>query len=106
MAQINKRTRADGKISSRMRRRMQGYPGCSKTSPQKKTSTMDWYATIEADHARSFEVVSKKANTKTVADMVDRYLEHYLPFIVGVKACRSWTLALPSVAFAHRWLTS
>jgi hypothetical protein len=63
MAQITKRTKADGKVSWRVR--VQGYPERSKTFPT-KTAAKEWAATIEADLARGVEMVSKEARTKTV----------------------------------------
>ena len=58
---------------------MQGYPERSKTFPT-KTAAKEWAATIEADLDRGVEMVSKEARTKTVAQMIDRYIDHYLPF--------------------------
>ena len=80
MAQIDKRISKTGKVSWRVRVRVQGYPERSKTFPG-KTAAKEWAATtIEADLARGVEMVSKEARTKTVAQMIDRYIDHYLPF--------------------------
>jgi integrase len=79
MAQITKRTNAKGTTSWRVRIRVQGYPERSKTFPT-KGAAKEWAATIEADLARGAELISKESRAKTVADMVDRYIEHYLPF--------------------------
>jgi len=54
------------------------YPERSKTF-KTKTTGKEWAATIEADLARGVDMVSKESRTKTVGDMIDRYIDHYLP---------------------------
>ena len=78
MTQISKRTSSNGKISWRVRIRVLGYPERSKIFPT-KTAAKEWASTIEADLARGVDMISKEALTKTVGQMIDRYIKHYLP---------------------------
>jgi len=75
----NQTHKVGGHCIRRVRIRVQGYPERSKTFPT-EGAAKDWAATIEADMARGAELISKTARAKTVADMIDRYREQYLPF--------------------------
>ncbi len=77
MAVIEKRTRRDGVVSYRARVRLQGHPEFTQTFA-KKTDARDWARDIEAKLKGGKHLPSRDAQRRTVAQLIDRYLQHTL----------------------------
>jgi integrase len=78
MATITKRTTATGKAAWLVRIRKHGYPERTKTF-QTKRDAEEWSRDIERAIARGHAIPDKQATQRTVADAIDRYIEHTLP---------------------------
>jgi integrase len=78
MATIEKRTSKDGKISYRAKVRLKGYPSQTATF-DRLTDCKKWVQSTEAAirEGRHFKVSESKK--RTLADLVDRYLQEVLP---------------------------
>jgi len=78
MAVIEKRKRSDGTVRFRARIRLQGHPEFAQTF-ERRSDAKAWAAAIEGDLKRGKHLPSREASRRTVADLVDRYIEHTLP---------------------------
>ena len=74
MATIERRLRANGEISYRVKVRRRGFPTRSATFGR-KTDARKWAHRIEGDISRGRHTADHKAEKRTVANLVDRYLE-------------------------------
>lgn len=75
---IEKRVQRDGSIRWRARVRLLGHPHLSKTFTR-KTDAKAWIHKIKADGERGAFLPDREASKRTVADMIDRYIDHTLP---------------------------
>lgn len=78
MALIEKRHTASGKVSYRARVRLRGFPEHTQTFPRKTDAEL-WAKAKEADLKRGFHVASPESARRTLAEAIDRYIEHTLP---------------------------
>ncbi|MEK6594687.1 MAG: site-specific integrase [Pseudomonadota bacterium] len=78
MALIETRRAKNGKVSYRARVRLRGFPEYTQTFPRKTDADL-WAKAKEADLKRGFHVASKEAARRTLAEAIDRYIEHTLP---------------------------
>lgn len=78
MASIDRRVGSDGKVTWRVRIRQRGFPTRTK-SFNRKTDATAWAKTIEGDLTSGRHVPTQEAMRRTLADAIDRYLEHTLP---------------------------
>lgn len=95
MATIEVRRGRDGELSYRARVRVFGHPERTATFPR-KTDARDWAVRIEGDLKRGRYVPTTDAMRRTVAQLVDRYIEETLPLkprnrdAKGVKRYLKW----------------
>lgn len=78
MATIETRQTKDGKLTYRARVRLLGQPERTKTFSS-KTHARNWTKAIESDLERGSYVPTTEAARRTVAEMIDRYIEEILP---------------------------
>jgi integrase len=78
MATIERRTDSKGLITYRAKVRLQGHPHYTRTF-SRKTDAKDWARALEADIKRGKTIPSPAASRRTVAGMIDRYIDEYLP---------------------------
>ena len=78
MATIEKRLGPNGKPAYRVRIRLRGFPARSK-SFTRKTDALQWAQRIESSIRGGEYVPSPEAMRRTVAEMIDRYIENTLP---------------------------
>ncbi len=78
MATIETRTGKDGKTTYRARIRVWGHPERTATFTR-KTDAKDWAARTESDLKRGRHVPTTDEKRRTVADMIDKYIEDTLP---------------------------
>lgn len=79
MATIETRKTKDGQETYRARVRVFGHPERTATF-DRKTDAKDWVKQVESDLKRGRYVATTEAMRRTVAQMIDRYLEETLPF--------------------------
>ena len=79
MATIEKRQSSTGQVTYRARVRVRGFPQRTK-SFKRKTDASTWAKALETDLARGNHIPTSEAMKKTIADMIDRYIEETLPF--------------------------
>jgi len=95
MATIEARKGRDGLVTFRARVRMFGHPERTATFTR-KTDARDWARQVESDLKRGRHVPTTDAMRRTVAHMIDRYLDETLPFkprnrdAKGVRRCLAW----------------
>lgn len=74
MAYIEKRTRASGKITYRVRIRLSGAPDLSETFPTRREAK-EWSSKMEAEVRQGRYFGRKESKERTFAELIDRYLE-------------------------------
>lgn len=107
MATIESRKARHGRVTYRARVRILGHPErCA--SFDRKTDAKDWAAQIESDLKRGRYVPTTEAMRRTVAQMIDRYIDEALPFRPRnkdrrgmVARLRWWKLRIGDYALAN-----
>lgn len=79
MATVEKRSGRDGRTTYRARVRVFGHPERTKTF-KRKTDAKTWAEHTQADLGRGRYVPTTEAMRRTVAQLIDRYLDETLPF--------------------------
>jgi integrase len=95
MATIEARNGKDGEVTYRARVRILGHPERTATFAR-RTDAKAWATQIEADLRRGRYVATTEAMRRTVAQLIDRYLEETLPHKArnrdrrSVERCLKW----------------
>ena len=78
MATIRERAKADGTRAFHVQVRMAGFPARTASFPSKRHAER-WAKTVEAEMIEGRHFRSAEARRRTLADAIDRYLEHEVP---------------------------
>ena len=78
MATIRERAKADGTRAFHVQVRMAGFPARTASFPTKRQAER-WAKTIEAEMIEGRHFRSAEGRRRTLAEAIDRYLEHEAP---------------------------
>ena len=78
MATIRERAKADGTRAFHVQVRMAGFPARTASFPSKRHAER-WAKTVEAEMIEGRHFRSAEARRRTLAEAIDRYLEHEAP---------------------------